>query len=126
MMRDGLQKVLVFVLSLALAASVPALSHARMTSSGAAASHEVHHVQNYADLCIEAGDSDCSREPEETHHQNDVLCQKCCAACLGASLIPSAPAAVQMLSGPTDLVASNADTLVACEVPTEPGIPKPL
>src|SRR5690348_5886002 len=126
MMRDGLQKILVLVLSLALTASVPALSHAQAASSGAPASHEVHDVQSYADLCIEPGDDGCSHTSGESHHQNDALCQKCCAACLGVSLIPNPPTAVRILSEPIDLATLPADTLVACDIPTEPGIPKPL
>jgi hypothetical protein len=55
-MRHVLRKILVIALSVGLAASAPALSHAQPGHSGAAASHENHDVQHYADLAIEPGD----------------------------------------------------------------------
>ena len=54
-MRDVLRKILVIALSVGLTASAPALSHAQPGHSGAAASHENHDVQHYADLAIEPG-----------------------------------------------------------------------
>ena len=123
-MRYILQKILVLALSVGLAASAPALSHARTVPS---ASHEVHDVQHYADLSVEPGDAGCPHAaPTGTHGQDDNLCKKCCAACLGASLVPSLPFSVRILAEPSDLTATRDDLLVARVIPTEPGIPKPL
>src|SRR5512132_1064945 len=100
-MRHVLRKILVMALSVGLAASAPALSHAQPGHSGAAALHENHDVQHYADLAIEPGDDGCPHGASgPAPDQNDGLCKKCCAACLGASLIPIAPVAVPLLSNP--------------------------
>ena len=97
--EDVLRKILVIALSVGLTASAPALSHAQPGHSGAAASHENHDVQHYADLAIEPGDDGCPQGASgPAHGQNDSLCKKCCAACLGASLIPTSPVAVRVLS----------------------------
>ena len=126
-MRHVLRKILVIALSVGLTASAPALSHAQPRHSGAAASHENHDVQHYADLAIEPGDDGCPHGASgPAHGQNDSLCKKCCAACLGASLIPSSPVAVRILSDPGKLAARFDHKLVARDIPTEPGIPKPL
>jgi hypothetical protein len=126
-MRHVLRKILVIALSVGLAASAPALSHARTTPSAAPASHEVHDVQYYADLSVEPGEDDCPHAaPGGTHDQDGSLCKKCCAACLGASLVPSLPVSVRVLSEPSDLTVARDDMLVARVIPTEPGIPKPL
>ena len=124
-MRQALRKILVLALSVGLAVSAPALSHARTGS--VAASHESHDLQSYADLAIEPGDDGCPHSASgPTHDQDEGLCKKCCAACLGASLIPSSPVAVRILSDPGKLAARFDHKLVARDVPTEPGIPKPL
>lgn len=126
-MRHVLRKILVFALSVGLTASAPALSHAQPGHSGAAASHENHDVQHYADLAIEPGDDGCPHSASgPTHDQDEGLCKKCCAACLGASLIPSPPLAVRILAGPNKFVVLRSDKLVARDIPTEPGIPKLL
>ena len=78
--------------------------HAQPGHSGAAASHENHDVQHYADLAIEPGDGGCPHSASgPTHDQDEGLCKKCCAVCLGASLIPSPPLACEYLRGPTNL-----------------------
>jgi hypothetical protein len=126
-MRHVLRKILVMALSVGLAASATALSHAQPSHSGAAASHQNHDVQHYADLAIEPGDDGCRHGASgPAHDQNDELCKKCCAACLGANLIPIAPVAVRVLSDPGRLVARFDRKLVARDIATEPGIPKPL
>ena len=126
-MRHVLRKILVIALSVGLTASAPALSHAQPGHSGAAASHEVHDVQHYADLSVEPGDEGCPyAAPGGTHDQDDSLCKKCCAACLGASLVPSLPVSVPRLLEPSDLTVARDNMLVARVIPTEPGIPKPL
>ena len=126
-MRQTLRKILVFALSVGLAASAPALSHAQPGHSSATASHASHDVQNYADLAIEPGDDGCPHSASRpVHDHNDGVCKKCCAACLGASLIPSSPVAVRILSDPGKLAARFDHKLVARDIPTEPGIPKPL
>jgi len=128
-MRDAFNKVLVFVLTVGLTLSLPALSHARAASapSSLAASHEHHVVQHYADLAIDPADEDCfDAAPQGTHHQGDDLCKKCCSACLGMSLMPTAPAAALTLSEVRGALSAPADALVSRAVPTEPGIPKSL
>ena len=88
-MRQALRKILVLALSVGLAVSAPALSHARTGLSSVAASHESHDLQSYADLAIEPGDDGCPHSASgPTHDQDEGLCKKCCAACLGASLLP--------------------------------------
>jgi len=105
----------------------PALSHARMAPSSVAASHEVHAVEHYADLSIEPGDVGGSHAavPGGMHHDDDGLCNKCCSACLGASLIPTTPMVAVILSGPYKVLFTGDEALVERPVPTEPGIPKP-
>jgi hypothetical protein len=127
-MRQALRKILVLALSVGLAASAPALSHAQPAHSSAAESHVSHHdVQNYADLAIDPADEACPHSASgPLHDQNDGLCKKCCAACLGASLIPNPPVAVQTLSERAELGAGCDHKLVARDITTEPGIPKPL
>ena len=126
-MRHFLRKILVIALSVGLTASAPALSHAQPGHSGAAASHENHDVQHYADLAIEPGDDGSPHGASgPAHGQNDSLCKKCCAACLGASLIPTIPLAVWALSVARDTLLTRHDVLIARLVPTEPGIPKPI
>jgi len=126
-MRRTLRKILVLALSVGLTMSAPALSHARMALSAPTASHEMHDVQHYADLSVEPGDEGCPRAtPAGTHDQDEGLCKKCCAACLGASLVPSLPISVEILSGPGEVTVARADMLIARDIPTEPGIPRPL
>jgi hypothetical protein len=45
---------------------------------------------------------------------------------LGASLIPNTPVAVRILTKTNELVVQRNAMLVARDIPTEPGIPKPL
>ena len=122
-----LRKLLVYALSVGLTVSAPALSHAQLGHSSAATSHESHGVQHYADLAVEPGDDGCPHSASgPAHERDDGLCKKCCAACLGASLISNPPVAVRILSEPGKLVVWRDDKLVARDIPTEPGIPKPL
>src|SRR5215813_7181141 len=75
-MWDAFKKVLVFVLTVGLTVSSPALSHARAASapSSVAPSHEHHVVLHYADLAIDPADDGCPRAaPRGTHHQDDEL-----------------------------------------------------
>ena len=125
-MRPALRKILVLVLSAGLTVSAPALSHARTGLSSVAASHKSHDLQSYADLAIEPGDGCPHSASGPTHDQDEGLCKKCCAACLGASLIPTIPLAVWALSVARDTLLTRHDVLIARPVPTEPGIPKPI
>jgi hypothetical protein len=126
-MRQALRKILVLALSVGLTASAPALSHAQPGHSGVAASHESHDLQSYADLAIEPGDDGCPHSASgPTHDQDESLCKKCCAACLGASLIPTMPLAEWALPVARDKLLTRHDVLIACPAPTEPGIPKPI
>src|SRR5262245_6139255 len=126
-MWHSLKKFLVALLAVALAASTPVLSHARMATSHATASHELHVVQHYADLAVEPADDGCPHgSPPGTQDQDNAVCKKCCAACLGASLVPCSPVSVQVLSERSDLTAARAHILAERDIPTEPGIPKSL
>jgi len=126
-MRQALRKILVLVLSVGLAASAPALSHAQRGHSSAAASHTSHHVQNYADLAIDPGQDECSHAGSSTtQSHDDSLCNKCCAACMVASLMPAVPPTVWVPLVARDTFVTHADILIARPVPTEPGIPKPI
>jgi len=126
-MRHLLRKILVIALSVGLTASAPALSHAQPGYSGAAASHENHDVQHYADLAIEPGEDGCPHSTSgPTHDQDEGLCKKCCAACLVASLIPGIPTAVWALLVARDTFLTRDVILIARAVPTEPGISKRL
>lgn len=126
-MRQALRKVLVLALSVGLAVSAPSLSHARTGLSSVAASHESHDLQSYADLAIEPGDDGCPHSASgPTHDQDEGFCKKCCAACLGASLLPNSPVAVRILTKTSELVVQRNAMLVARVIPAEPGIPKPL
>jgi hypothetical protein len=126
-MREAARKILVFVLSVGLAASTPVLSHAQRGHSGAAASHASHAVQNYADLAIDPGQDECPHAGTTQQQSNDDgLCNKCCAACMVASLIPAVPPTVWVPLVARDTFVTQADILIARIVPTEPGIPKRL
>ena len=124
-MRKALKKILVLLLSVGLTVSVPALSHAQMVPLSGSASHESHDLQRYADLSIEPGDEACPHSPP-THDEDGGLCKRCCAACLGASLLPCVPMAASVAAVPGELVSWRDKTLAARVIPTEPGIPKPL
>src|SRR5262245_47142384 len=124
-MRQALRKILVLLLAVGLTVSVPALSHAQMVTLIGTATHESHDLQRYADLSIEPGDVACPHSAP-THNQDGGLCKKCCAACLGASLIPHAPTATSVAAVLGEMLAKRDITLLARAIPTEPGIPKPL
>jgi hypothetical protein len=126
-MRRALHKILTFVLATGLAVGGPICSHAQMGTSAAATLHETHAVPHYADLSIDPEEDGCSHASSGTSHSHDDgLCKKCCAACVGASLVPTAPIALTKLSASCELMLTLDDNLVARAVPTEPGIPKPL
>jgi hypothetical protein len=124
-MRRKLRKIVVFLLAVGLTVSAPALSHAQVGAFSGAAPHESHDVQHYADLSIEPGDEACPHSAP-AHDQDGGLCKKCCAACLGAILIPYAPEATSVADMPGELMTPRENTLVARAIPAEPGIPKPL
>lgn len=131
-MRRLLRKIAILVISAGLALSgATSHSHAKMSSAraGAVTLLEIHHVQHYADLAIEAGDQDCPQADADSpmqHQHDDGMCKKCCAACMSASLIPNAPFPILILSENRETFSVNRGALVAHTVPTEPGIPKPL
>jgi hypothetical protein len=124
-MRRALQKTLVFLLAVGLTVSGPIFSHARMDTSGHTTAHEIHAVPHYADLAIDPGEDECPNAVPGTTH-DDGPCNKCCAACLGASLIPIVPVAVWGPSAVQIILSTHDDILIARFVPTEPGIPKPF
>ncbi|MGI8527064.1 MAG: hypothetical protein ACR2K5_12965 [Pseudolabrys sp.] len=130
-MRRFLRKIVTFAIVAGLALGGNAShSYAKITamSSAAAALHESHGVQHYADLAIEA-DDDCPHariDASPQHSHDERSCKECCAACMGASLLPSPPLSGLMLSGGRQAFSALHNTLVAHSVPTDPGIPKTL
>jgi len=126
-MQHALRKFLALALSVGLAVSAPTLSHARAAPFSGEASHKSHDVQRYADLSIDPTADDCPHSsPTSTRDQDGGLCKKCCAACLGATVMPTTPVAAQVLLGASEILFARDGTLVARAVPIEPGIPKPL
>jgi len=126
-MRRGLQKTLVLLLAVGLIVSGPFASHARINSTNHATSHEVQSVSHYADLAIDPAEDECPHATSgATQSHDDGLCNKCCAACMVASLIPAVPTAVWVLLVARDTFLTRDDILTARAVPTEPGIPKSL
>jgi hypothetical protein len=131
-MRLFLRKIAVLIVAAGLILS-GATSHAHATmaagSTGAAAAHQAHQVENYADLAIEPGDEDCLRASGDTstpQPQNDSPCMKCCAACTSVSLMAIEATPVLILSHVREIYPATRAALVAETVATEPGIPKPL
>jgi hypothetical protein len=124
-MWRALQKMVAVLVAVGLTVSGPISSHARMGISGHATAHEIHAVPHYADLAIDPGEDECPHALPGTTH-DDGLCNKCCAACLGASVIPTVPVAVWGPSVARNILSTHDVILIARSVPTEPGIPKPF
>ena len=128
-MRRFWHKLTVLVLAVGLTLGGGLLpSNAENKTSAQMSSHEVHTVQHYADLAIEAGDDDCPHHGLGTtlHSDDDGLCKKCCASCFNASLIPNAPATMTQAVVMREMFFPHTKSLVGRSVPTEPDIPKPL
>jgi hypothetical protein len=131
-MRRLLRKIAIFVIAAGVASSgATPHSQATISSAGAdaAALHETHSVQRYADLAIEAGDDDslpAAVHSPTRHSHDDGLCKQCCSACVSASLVPDAPFPILILSETRGTYSTTLGALVAHSVPTDPGIPKPL
>jgi len=126
-MRRAPRKIVAFLVAVGLTVSGPFASHARTSTSDHATTHEVQAVSHYADLAIDPGQDECPRAPPGTpQSHDDGLCNKCCAACMVASLIPAVPTVAWALLVARDTFLTRDDILVARAVPIEPGIPKPL
>jgi hypothetical protein len=127
-MRRALRKTLILLLAVGLSVSGPFASHARIAPTDHAISHDVEAVSHYADLAVDPAEDDCSHATSGTSQQShdNGLCNKCCAACMVASLIPAVPTAVWVLLVGRDTFLMRDDILIARAVPTEPGIPKRL
>jgi hypothetical protein len=126
-MRHTLQTVLVLLVAIGLTVSGPFAPHARMTTSDHATAHEVQAISHYADLAVDPGQDDCSHAASATpQSHDDGPCNKCCAACMVASLIPTVPTAAWSLLVARDAFLTRDDILIARSIPTEPGIPKRL
>ena len=126
-MRRTLQQIMALLVAIGLTVSGPFASHARMATSDHATAHEVPAVSHYADLAIEPGQDECPHAASgNPQNHDDGLCNKCCAACMVASLIPAVPTAVWALVVARDPFLTRDDILVARPVPIEPGIPKRL
>ena len=125
-MRGILHKLLAFVLAAGLIVAGPACSHAQMDPCGSPTSDDGHSVQQYANLNVDPGDE---ASPDETasgvaHYYDDGICKKCCATCVGASLVPTAPLAKLTLTASQQMAQVLTIRLAARAVPIEPGIPK--
>jgi hypothetical protein len=111
-----------------------ATSHALAGASAdaAAAMHDSRQIQSYADLAIEPGEHDCAQATADASGDvpspppNDGPCKKCCAACMSVSLLPETLASMMSVSHSREVDASALATLVAFDIPTDPGIPKSL
>ena len=127
-MRRAFQRMVVLFVAVGLTVSGPFASHARINSMDHATSHEIQAVSHYADLAIDPAEDEWPHATSGTTHQShdDGLCNKCCAACMVASLIPAVPTAAWALLVARDTFLTRDDILVARAVPIEPGIPKPL
>ena len=127
-MRRAFQKMVALLVAVGLTMSGPFASHARTSTSDHAITHEVQAVSHYADLAIDPAEDECSRATSGTTHQShdDGLCNKCCTACMVASLIPTVPTVAWVLLVARDTFLTRHDILVARAVPIEPGIPKAL
>jgi hypothetical protein len=127
-MRRAFQRMVVLLVAVGLAVSGPFASHARISSTDHATSHEIQAVSHYADLAIDSAEDECPHATSGTTNQShdDGLCNKCCAACTVASLIPTVPTAAWALLVARGMFLTRHDILVARAVPIEPGIPKPL
>jgi hypothetical protein len=126
-MRHILHRMVTLLVAAGLTASGPFASHARMTMSDHATAHEIQVVSHYADLAIEPGQDECPHAAAGApQSHDDGLCNKCCSACMVASLIPAVPTAVWVLMAARDPFLTRDDILVARAVPIEPGIPKRL
>ena len=125
-MRGVLHKLLAFVLVAGLIVAGPACSHAQMDPCGSPTSHEGQGVQHYADLSVDPGDEASSDETAGVvhHHDDDGICKKCCATCVGASLMPTTPVAVVALTASQQMAQVLPGSLAARSVLIEPGIPK--
>ena len=126
-MRGVLHKLLAFILVAGLIVAGPACSHAQMDPCGSPTSHEGQGVQHYADLSVDPGDEASSDETASGvahHHHDDGICKKCCATCVGASLMPTAPVAVVALTASQQMAQVLPGSLAARSVSIDPGIPK--
>jgi hypothetical protein len=125
-MRGVLHKLLAFILVAGLIVAGPACSHAQMDPCGSPTSHEGQGAQHYADLSVDPGDEASSDETAGVvhHHDDDGICKKCCATCVGASLMPTTPVAVVALTASQQMAQVLPGSLAARSVLIEPGIPK--
>ena len=125
-MRRVLKRMTVFLLAVGLTAGGATFSHARSNTSAGAAAHETHVLLHYADLAIDPVQDECLHTAGTTHSHDDGLCDKCCAACLGASLVPAVPVIVCGQSLARDTLSMRQDILIARPILIDPDIPKPL
>ena len=126
-MPRALKRMIALLLAVGMTAGGATFSYAQMHVSADVAAHDVHAVMHYADLAVDPGEDDCLHAaPSSSHHHDDGLCGKCCAACIGAGLVPTIPANVWSPSVARGAFLTRHDTLTAYLAPTEPDIPKPL
>jgi len=77
-------------------------------------------------LNVDPGDE---ASPDETasgvaHYYDDGICKKCCATCVGVSLMATAPVAVVALTASQQMAQVLPGSLAARSVSIDPGIPK--
>lgn len=130
-MRLFLRKIAVFLVAAGLILG-GATSHAAMASMTQDASlHEIHQIQHYADLAIDADDcahatADTPPSPAPHTSHDDGLCKTCCTACMAADVAPLPPIPAQVLTESQEAFPVMRTALVAHPVSTDPGIPKVL
>ena len=126
-MLRGLKKAAALLLMVGLILGGSPFSHARAHQSAAPASHEHHAVVHYADLAIDPATDECPQAaPSAPQQHDDGLCDKCCTACLGAALLPSAPTNLWAPVPTREAFSTRHAVLTAHVIPIEPGIPKRL
>ena len=125
-MRRALKNVVAILLTVGLVVGGPAFAHPRMQAPAGAATHEIHAVQHYADLAIDPGADECAQASPGASHGHDGLCDRCCTACLSATVIPVVPASVWAPAVTHETFFTRIYILTAHIIPTEPGIPKSL
>lgn len=131
-MRLLLRKIVVLVIAAGLvSASATSPSHAisMAAEAGTDSAHEAPSVPHYADLAIEPDDQNCPQTAAESpieHSHDDGLCKKSCAACVMASLMPSAPISIRPLTEARETLSMYRSALVAHAAPIDPAIPKLL
>lgn len=123
-MRRVFHIVRVLTIAAALVASGSTLRAQMTAPASGAATHEMHHVERYADLAIEPA-QDCDHAMPAQNSSGKASCDDCCSACLTATMIASAPVQLVLNVARGEVLSLTRTTLIGRTVPIDPGIPKP-